>query len=47
MPAKWTLQKAPGNKFLRLLGSLCVREYPENQQETSDKNKISFKKKNS
>ena len=37
---------APGTKFLRLLGSLCARAHPEKQQETSDKEKTKFKKKN-
>ena len=33
---KWTLKWAPGNKFLRLLGSLCARAHPENHIESSD-----------
>ena len=45
MPSKWSLQMAPGTKFLRLLGSLCARAHLENQQEPSDTDKISFKKK--
>ena len=46
MPTKWTSQMAPGTKFLRLLGSLCARAHPQKQQETSDKEKTKFKKKN-
>ena len=45
MPAKWSPQMAPGTKFLRLLGSLCARTHLENQQEPSDTDMISFKKK--
>ena len=37
---------APGTKFLRLLGSLCARAHPEKQQETSDKERTKYKKKN-
>ena len=32
----WTLKWAPGNKFLRLLGSLCARAHPENHIESSE-----------
>ena len=30
------MKAAPGNKFLRHLGSLCARAHPENNQEGSD-----------
>ena len=36
MPSKWTLQIAPGTKFLRHLGSQCARAHPENQGKNSD-----------
>ena len=32
----WSLKWAPGNKFLRLLGSLCARAHPENHIESSE-----------
>ena len=48
MPAKWTLQIAPGTKLLTIFGSLCARAHPEkNEQEIGDKNNISFETKKS
>ena len=39
MPSKWTLQIAPGTKFLRHLGSQCARAHPEKSRKIK-KNKI-------
>merc|ERR1711971_64478 len=35
-PGSRLWHQAPGNKFLRHLGSLCARAHPENNQEGSD-----------
>ena len=39
MPSKWTLQIAPGTKFLRHLGSQCARAHPGKSRKIK-KNKI-------